>query len=115
LVYTDFNTVHYAITIPRDSVIQKSIAFSVTKDTQTSTTIGGSQNTDPKVPKTPDINPIIDDLQKLSLCVTTADVPCLTQQDYIPYYIGGLGFVFLIGAMTTRNHPVFDSYGNRMR
>jgi hypothetical protein len=119
MIYTGYDTVHYAITIPRDSVINKSIAFSVTKDTQSTTTTttsgGDSQNTDPKVPKTPDINPIIDDLQKLSLCVTTADVPCLTQQDYIPYYIGGLGFVFLIGAMTTRNHPVFDSYGNRMR
>lgn len=113
-IYTGYNTVHYAITVPRDSV-QTYIETTVTKDTPAQTqSSNDSTSSDPKV-KDAGTEQITDDLTKLSLCATTVDIACLSQSDFIPYYIGGLGFVFLIGAMTTKNHPVFDQYGNRLR
>ena len=108
------NAKPYNITVPRDSV-QTYVDLEVTKDVTAQTK--PEDDTRDSDPKTQDrnITPVDDDLKKLGLCITTADITCLTQQNYIPYYIGGIGFVFLIGAMTTRNHPVFDAYGNRLR
>lgn len=118
-VYEKYPAPVYSITVPRESV-QTWVYAQVTKDQEPQTPVDnpkpeeGTKETDPKTP-TDGIKPITDDLLKLSICLTTADVPCLTQQNYIPYFIGGLGFVVLIGAMTTRNHPVFDQFGNRIR
>ena len=113
-IYTNYNTVHYSITVPRDSV-QTYIETTVTKDVPAQTSPDNNDRTlgsDPKS-KGMGIEPITDDLTKLLSC--GADVPCLTQQTFIPYYIAMIGAVFLIGAITTKNHPVFDSYGERLR
>lgn len=104
----------YNIHIPRDS-IQTYVDLDVTKDTPAQTP--SDDDTRQSDPNSKNINTvaITDDLQKLSLCVATVDVPCLTQQSHIPYYIGALGLVCLIGAVTTKSHPVFDSFGNRLK
>ncbi len=58
---------------------------------------------------------ITDDFFIITTCLTTFDTACLAQTQFIPYYLGLLGGIFLIGAVTTRNTPVaFDNFGNRI-
>ena len=108
------NVVPYSITVPRDSV-QTYVDLKVTKDAPAQTSSG--DDTRDSDPRTTDYNtlPISDDFTKLGLCIQTMDISCLSQQNYIPYYIGAIGFIFLIGAVTTKNHPIFDAYGNRIK
>lgn len=51
---------------------------------------------------------------ELSSCLQTFDTNCLMQQKFIPLYAGSVGMLFLLGAVGTRNKPMFDQFGNRM-
>jgi len=51
---------------------------------------------------------------ELTSCLQTFNVECLLQQKFIPLYAGGFGVLFLLGAVTTRNRPMFDQFGNRV-
>ena len=56
---------------------------------------------------------ITDIIQEFSLCASAFDINCLMQSQFLPYYVGGFGAVFLIGAVTTRNSRMsFDQFGN---
>jgi hypothetical protein len=61
-----------------------------------------------------DGNEITDILTEFTLCLNIMDMNCLMNQKFLPLYLGGFGFVFLIGAVTTRKTQVFDSFGNRI-
>lgn len=52
--------------------------------------------------------------EELTLCLQTMDINCLLQQKFIPLYAGSFGVLFLLGAVTTRNKPMFDQFGNRV-
>ena len=61
-----------------------------------------------------DDNEITDILTEFVLCIDTMDMNCLMNQKFLPMYLGVIGSMFIIGAVTTRKTQVFDSFGNRV-
>ncbi len=128
IFYDGYDYVKYDVAIP-DNKIQTFITLDVTK------IITGSG--EPPKPKDPpkghldcvdgtsaDISlgekcpesPIFptSDITELISCMQSFDIECLSQSKFLPYFIGGFGMIFLLGAITTRKKPMFDQLGNRV-
>ena len=109
-------TVVYDVTIPSDKV-ETYITLNVQKDgivevppkgDEPETKDNGSNEDNPL------INPL-DSIEEFTKCIQSFDTQCLSQDKFLPLYIGGFGFVFLVGAVGTRKQPMFDQFGNRVR
>ncbi len=113
------------IEIPRDS-IQTGITVPVSKAGETGTGTGIEEKKKIVDCIKPQImneagecvdekDPIVTNIYKeFSSCMQSFDVDCLMQEKFIIYYIGSLGAIILLGAVTTRNKPMFDQLGNRV-
>ena len=68
---------------------------------------------EPPVEPEPPVKPL-SLIEEFTFCLNTLDTDCLMNQKFLPFYIGGVGFIFLIGAVGTRKKPMFDQFGNRV-
>ena len=114
LNYDAVPSVNYKVTIP-DNKAQTFITLDVQKDGKVEPPKEPKQP-DPKQPEDPKnpVNPLstVDEFTK---CIQAFDMSCLAQDKFLPYYIGSFGLFFLVGAVGTRNKPMFDQFGNRSR
>ena len=92
------------ITIGTDNVITN-IDLDVVKNSE--------PTPEPPVEPEPPVKPL-SLIEEFTFCLNTLDTDCLMNQKFLPFYIGGVGFIFLIGAVGTRNKPMFDQFGNRV-
>jgi len=111
IFYDGFKSVKFDIVIP-DNKIVSFITLDVTKDTP-------KKDGDP--PKTPEPKSgddgidITGTLLAFQVCLSTLNIDCLSNQIFMPYYLGGIGIVVLAGAVSSRNSKMaFDQFGNRM-
>lgn len=106
-------TVVYDVTIPNDKV-ETYITLNVQKDGIVEVPPKGDdpKDDDPKDDDTL-VNPL-DDIEEFTKCIQSLDMQCLAQDKFLPLYIGGFGFIFLVGAVGTRKRPMFDQFGNRV-
>ena len=74
---------------------------------------GDDPKDEPPKDDDPKVNPL-DDIEEFTKCIQSFDMQCLAQDKFLPLYIGGFGFVFLVGAVGTRKRPMFDQFGNRV-
>ena len=114
LNYDAVPSVNYKVTIP-DNKAQTFITLDVQKDGKVEPPKEPKQP-DPKQPEDPKnpVNPLstVDEFTK---CIQAFDTSCLAQDKFLPYYIGSFGLIFLVGAVGTKNKPMFDQFGNRAR
>ena len=112
LFYDGYDYVEYDVVIP-DNKIESFITLDVTKDIT-----GQGEPPKPDLPPTEVNDPTIEDvtgtLLAFQLCASTLNIDCLTNQVFLPYYLGIFGSVILLGAITTRKKPMFDQLGNRL-
>ncbi len=110
LFYDVVSSVKYNVAIP-DNKIQTFITLDVTKDTEPEDVLVDKELKEkPQDPSVTSIN----DIKELTTCIQTINTNCLLQSKFMPYYIGSFGLVFLVGALSTRNRPMFDQFGNRV-
>ena len=114
LNYDVVPSVNYKVTIP-DNKAQTFITLDVQKDGKVVPAKDPKQP-DPKQPEDPEspINPL-STVEEFTKCIQAFDMSCLAQDKFLPYYIGSFGLFFLVGAVGTRNKPMFDQFGNRSR
>ena len=110
-------SVIYEVAIPSDKV-ETFITLNVQKDGIVEVPPKGDEppkGDDPPKGDEPDpkVNPL-DDIEEFTKCIQSFDMQCLAQDKFLPLYIGGFGFVFLVGAVGTRKRPMFDQFGNRV-
>ena len=114
IFYDGYESVKYDVVIP-DNKIVSYVTLDVTKDTPAkSGSPSDSQN--PQGTQSPEVEDISGTLDALQLCIASFDVSCMTNQVFLPYFIGGIGLIAVVGALTTKNTRVaFDQFGNPMR
>ena len=106
-------SVIYEVAIPSDKV-ETFITLNVQKDGIVEVPPKGDDPKDePPKGDDPKVNPL-DDIEEFTKCIQSFDTKCLAQDKFLPLYIGGFGFVFLVGAVGTRKRPMFDQFGNRV-
>lgn len=106
----------YDVTIPNDKV-ETYITLNVQKDGIVEVPPKGNEPPTKENGNNED-NPLINplsDIDEFTSCIQSFDTQCLAQDKFLPLYIGGFGFVFLVGAVGTRKQPLFDQFGNRVR
>lgn len=107
-------SVIYEVAIPSDKV-ETFITLNVQKDGIVEVSPKGNDpKDDPPKGNDPKVNPL-DDIEEFTKCIQSFDMQCLAQDKFLPLYIGGFGFVFLVGAVGTRKRPMFDQFGSRVQ
>lgn len=107
-------SVIYEVVIPSDKV-ETFITLNVQKDGIVKVSPKGDDpKDDPSKGNDPKVNPL-DDIEEFTKCIQSFDMQCLAQDKFLPLYIGGFGFVFLVGAVGTRKRPMFDQFGSRVQ
>ena len=124
LNYDVVPSVNYKVTIP-DNKAQTFITLDVQKDGKVEPPKEPRQPQQPQQPQQPKLpeqpklpdDPVspLSTVEEFTKCIQAFDTSCLAQDKFLPYYIGSFGLVFLVGAVGTRNKPMFDQFGNRSR
>ena len=107
-------SVIYEVVIPSDKV-ETFITLNVQKDGIVEVPPKGDDpKDDPPKGNDPKVSPL-GDIEEFTKCIQSFDMQCLAQDKFLPLYIGGFGFVFLVGAVGTRKRPMFDQFGSRVQ